>query len=103
MHSGSRLAAVAAPFHSSGHKNFVGRRTQEKLCATHSLSVVILARIIESLFKFQDSAQINGIELRDGLDLDGPRLPEDGLKSRQFEDAESVFLDQICKRDSKEM
>ena len=81
----------------------MGRYTQEKLCPTHSLSVVILAGIIESLFKFQDSAQINGIELRDGLDLDGPRLPEDGLKSRQFEDAESVFLDQICKRDSKEM
>ena len=31
IHSGSQLAAVAAPFHSSGLKNFVGRLTLEKL------------------------------------------------------------------------
>ena len=31
MHSVSQLAAVAAPFHSSGLKNFVGRLTLEKL------------------------------------------------------------------------
>ena len=31
IHSGSQLAAIVAPFHSSGHKNFVGRLTLEKL------------------------------------------------------------------------
>ena len=31
MHSWSQLAAVAMPFHSSGHKSFVGRRSLEQL------------------------------------------------------------------------
>ena len=31
MHTGSQMSDVATPFHSSGHKNFVGLRTLEKL------------------------------------------------------------------------
>ena len=50
-------------------------------------------------FYFQDSAQINGFDFKE--ELEPPRLPEEGLKTRQ--DAESIYLDFICKRDSKEM
>ena len=50
---------------------------------------------------FQDSAQINGIEFKD--ELDGPKLPDEGLKSRDDNDAETIYLDQICKRESAEM
>ncbi len=48
---------------------------------------------------FQDSAQINGLDFKE--ELEPPRLPEEGLKTRQ--DAESIYLDFICKRDSREM
>ena len=48
---------------------------------------------------FQDSAQINGFDFKD--ELEPPRLPEEGLKTRQ--DAESIYLDQICRRESREM
>ena len=34
IHSGSQLAAVAAPMHSSGNKNFAGQRSLEKLYAS---------------------------------------------------------------------
>ena len=62
----------------------------------------INCRIVLFIFgTFQDSAQINGIEFKD--ELDGPKLPDEGLKSRDDNDAETIYLDQICKRDSKEM
>lgn len=55
---------------------------------------------IEIIGPYQlDSAQINGLDFKE--ELEPPRLPEEGLKTRQ--DAESIYLDFICKRDSREM
>ena len=62
----------------------------------------INCRIVLFIFgTFQDSAQINGIEFKD--ELDGPKLPDEGLKSRDDNDAETIYLDQICKRESAEI
>lgn len=46
-----------------------------------------------------NSANINGFEIQD--ELEPPRLPEEGLKTRL--DAEMIYMDHICKRNSKDM
>jgi hypothetical protein len=75
---------------------FFGKLTFWRLTISPSISFPDLKRT----YDFQDSAQFNGFELED---LDEPRLPDEGLRSRQDGDAETIFLDQICKRDSKDM
>lgn len=55
---------------------------------------------IEIIGPYQlDSAQINGFDFKE--ELESPKLPDEGLKTRQ--DAETIYLDHICQRDSREM
>ncbi len=95
----------------SNDGNFGGNRVFEieiigpyqlvNLCPSqlNNFDLIIRKKIKTMYLNFQDSAQINGLDFKE--ELEPPRLPEEGLKTRQ--DAESIYLDFICKRDSREM
>ncbi len=56
-----------------------------------------LSELTHCLHKLQDTSRIN---FKNDY-LEEPKLPEEGLKTRA--DAEYVYLDGVCQRDSKDL